>query len=52
MSNANGCRRDATRPAKCRLCGAELRSWERPEGYCDDCLRARQMRPPPRKAAT
>jgi predicted amidophosphoribosyltransferase len=26
----------------CRLCGAELKVYERPEGFCDDCLRSRQ----------
>jgi hypothetical protein len=29
----------------CRFCGAELRAHERPEGVCDDCLRAHQTAP-------
>jgi hypothetical protein len=24
----------------CRLCGARLKTYERPEGECDNCLRA------------
>jgi hypothetical protein len=27
--------------ATCRLCRKELKAYERPEGFCDDCLRAR-----------
>lgn len=26
----------------CRLCGARLKVYERPEGVCDGCLRAHQ----------
>jgi hypothetical protein len=32
-------------PTTCRLCGKPLKTYERPEGECDACLRARQMRP-------
>jgi hypothetical protein len=28
-----------TPPAGCRLCGAALKVWERPERECDVCLR-------------
>jgi hypothetical protein len=32
-------------PTTCRLCGKTLKTYERPEGECDDCLRAYQDRP-------
>jgi len=30
--------------AKCKRCGVELKPWERPEGFCDECLRKAQQR--------
>jgi NMD protein affecting ribosome stability and mRNA decay len=29
----------------CRLCGEQLKQYERPEGVCDRCLRSRQTLP-------
>jgi hypothetical protein len=33
------------RAQRCRLCRAKLKTYERPEGICDRCLRAHQTWP-------
>jgi hypothetical protein len=44
-ANAQPPIRDASRRrTTCRLCGKELRTYEQPEGECDDCLRGRSSR--------